>query len=153
MRSLVGRPALRLVGSIRGATTAEPVVALTFDDGPTAGGTEVVLDLLRRFGARATFFVLADRVEQHPEVAIRVRAEGHEIALHGADHRRLTKASRKGSRRLRPSRSGAGRGGDRDTGPPVPAAVRPAQSVVLLCRRAPVWDASRRVDARSSGLA
>ena len=95
MRSLVGRPALRLAGSIRGATTAEPVVALTFDDGPTAGGTEVVLDLLRRFDARATFFVLADGVEQHPELAIRMRAEGHEIALHGADHRRLTKASRK----------------------------------------------------------
>jgi peptidoglycan/xylan/chitin deacetylase (PgdA/CDA1 family) len=84
---------LPVIGSIRGVTTAAPQVALTFDDGPTMFGTGPQLDLLARFGAKATFFLLAERAEQHPELVRRMREEGHEIALHGVDHRRLTECS------------------------------------------------------------
>jgi peptidoglycan/xylan/chitin deacetylase (PgdA/CDA1 family) len=62
---------------------------LTYDDGPDPSGTREVLEALRAHGAKATFFVLANRVRRHPEVLHEVVSEGHEIALHGADHRDL----------------------------------------------------------------
>ncbi|MBX2800186.1 MAG: polysaccharide deacetylase family protein [Myxococcales bacterium] len=60
-------------------------VALTFDDGPDPESTPQLLQALEEAGATATFFVLADRVEAHPELA-RAIAEKHEVALHGASH-------------------------------------------------------------------
>lgn len=49
-------------------------------------GTEAILDLLTGFGARATFFVLGEVVRDHPDLARRMIAEGHELASHGWDH-------------------------------------------------------------------
>ena len=60
---------------------AGPRVALTFDDGPSEN-TPQVLDILRRHGARATFFLIGPRAEAHPEIVRRMREEGHEIANH-----------------------------------------------------------------------
>jgi peptidoglycan/xylan/chitin deacetylase (PgdA/CDA1 family) len=71
------------------ADTGERVVALTYDDGPHPEVTPRLLDVLARRGATATFFVLAARAEEHPEIVRRAVAEGHEVALHGADHRSL----------------------------------------------------------------
>ena len=79
------------LGSIRGARTRDPVVALTFDDGPDPDSTPGVLDALARRGARATWFVLVDRAEAHPRLIQRMLADGHDVGLHGADHRRLTR--------------------------------------------------------------
>ena len=62
---------------------------LTYDDGPDPAGTPAVLRELAAAGARATFFVLGTRVQLYPEVFRSVVAEGHEIGLHGADHRRV----------------------------------------------------------------
>ncbi|WP_197503407.1 polysaccharide deacetylase family protein [Mycobacterium sp. E740] len=62
-------------------------VALTFDDGPDPCGTPEILDILARLEVKATFFMLGEQVAKHPDVAQRVVAEGHEIALHGWDHR------------------------------------------------------------------
>jgi peptidoglycan/xylan/chitin deacetylase (PgdA/CDA1 family) len=78
------------VGSVEAVRTAEPEIVLTFDDGPDPVGTPAVLDALAAHGATATFFVLLTRVRRHPELLARVRAEGHEIGLHGVDHARLT---------------------------------------------------------------
>jgi peptidoglycan-N-acetylglucosamine deacetylase len=64
------------------AETAEPVFALTFDDGPHPGTTPQLLDVLRRHGARATFFLIGERVAAHGELVGRIVAEGHEIANH-----------------------------------------------------------------------
>ena len=61
---------------------AGPRVALTFDDGPSFDHTPRVLDILRRHGARATFFLIGPRAAAHPEIVRRMRAEGHEIANH-----------------------------------------------------------------------
>ena len=71
-------------------------VALTFDDGPHPEGTPAVLDVLAAAGARATFFVIGEQVERRPELAARIIAEGHALALHGYLHRlqlRLTAAA------------------------------------------------------------
>jgi peptidoglycan/xylan/chitin deacetylase (PgdA/CDA1 family) len=78
------------IGSLRGVRTAERVVALTYDDGPDPDGTPAVLGALAELDVRATFFVLVERAEAHPELLRRIMAEGHEIALHGIDHSRLT---------------------------------------------------------------
>jgi peptidoglycan-N-acetylglucosamine deacetylase len=64
-----------------------PGVAITFDDGPHGEGTPAVLEVLRRFDARATFFVVGEQVEQRPELVRRIVDEGHAVALHGYRHR------------------------------------------------------------------
>jgi peptidoglycan/xylan/chitin deacetylase (PgdA/CDA1 family)/uncharacterized membrane protein YbhN (UPF0104 family) len=79
---------------VTGRGTNDRVLALTFDDGPSAEWTPPVLDALRESGARATFFVLGRHAEAHPELVRRISDEGHEIASHGYDHALLTFASR-----------------------------------------------------------
>lgn len=69
--------------------TSDRVVAITYDDGPHPEHTPRLLDLLAAREATATFFVLARQVRAHPEIARRILAEGHEVALHGRDHRSL----------------------------------------------------------------
>ncbi len=66
-----------------------PSVLLTYDDGPDPEGTPAVLRELAAADARATFFVLGTRVKLYPDVLRSVVADGHEIGLHGADHRRV----------------------------------------------------------------
>lgn len=62
-------------------------VALTFDDGPDPRTTPHVLEVLAAFGVRATFFVIGERAEQHPELVRRAARQGHEIGVHGWTHR------------------------------------------------------------------
>ena len=71
--------------------TREPVVALTFDDGPQATLTPRLLDILKAQGVRATFFVIGMNVEQNPDVLRRIAAEGHEIGNHSWSHPNLAK--------------------------------------------------------------
>lgn len=65
-----------------------PAVALTFDDGPSRRWTEPILDILGRAGARATFFMIGEHVDRHPEIARRVVEAGHEPAVHLFTHDR-----------------------------------------------------------------
>ena len=67
--------------------TAEPVVALSLDDGPTPEGTTAALAALERGGARATFFVIGRQVERRPGEVRRLLAAGHEVANHSWSHR------------------------------------------------------------------
>jgi peptidoglycan/xylan/chitin deacetylase (PgdA/CDA1 family) len=69
-------------GTVWMAQTREPVIALTFDDGPDLTYTPQVLDILKRHNARATFFLIGERARQHPELVACIRAEGHEIGNH-----------------------------------------------------------------------
>jgi peptidoglycan-N-acetylglucosamine deacetylase len=64
-------------------------IALTFDDGPHPETTRRVLAALARSGHKATFFVVAEKAERHPEVMVEIHEQGHEIALHGFEHARL----------------------------------------------------------------
>lgn len=66
-------------------------VALTFDDGPHADATPELLELLGTAGVRATFFLLGRMVEELPEVARAIADAGHEIGVHGYEHRLLAK--------------------------------------------------------------
>jgi peptidoglycan/xylan/chitin deacetylase (PgdA/CDA1 family) len=62
-------------------------IALTFDDGPHPDFTPKLLDLLRREGAVGSFFLLGNRVEKHPDLVVAIADAGHEIGIHGYDHR------------------------------------------------------------------
>ena len=75
------------LGTVRRGPLAGRRVALTFDDGPDPAHTPAVLDALQEAGMQATFFVLAEAAEQHPDLLQRIGAEGHEIGVHAAQHR------------------------------------------------------------------
>jgi peptidoglycan/xylan/chitin deacetylase (PgdA/CDA1 family) len=62
-------------------------VALTFDDGPDPSSTPAVLEALDGLGWRATFFMLGEMVRTSPGLAAEVAAAGHEVAVHGDQHR------------------------------------------------------------------
>ena len=72
----------------------EPVVYLTFDDGPHPTWTPQVLETLARYGAPATFFVLGQNVNAYPDLAARIVREGHEAENHTFDHASLDKVDR-----------------------------------------------------------
>ena len=66
--------------------TDRKVIALTFDDGPDRDKTPQILALLKQYQAKATFFVLGNRVEKFPEIVMQESLEGHEIGNHSYDH-------------------------------------------------------------------
>ena len=68
-------------------------VYLTFDDGPIPECTPQVLDILAKYGVKATFFMVADNAERYPWLLARVRAEGHTIGNHTYHHLRGYQAS------------------------------------------------------------
>jgi peptidoglycan-N-acetylglucosamine deacetylase len=82
-------PLCRSLGVPRRLAGEQPVVALTFDDGPHPQGTPAVLDALAAAHAKATFFLVGEQVRRWPEIAARIAAEGHTVALHGDRHRLL----------------------------------------------------------------
>ena len=67
-------------------------VWLTIDDGPHPLHTPRVLEILERFGAKATFFVIGKRASEFPDQIEAIRAAGHEIANHTATHPSATGA-------------------------------------------------------------
>lgn len=79
-------------GSGNGVDPAKPMVALTFDDGPSPT-TPKILELLRQNGGRATFFVVGNRLSAYPQAARDIVAQGSEIMGHTWDHKELTNLS------------------------------------------------------------
>ena len=71
-------------------------VYLTFDDGPTPGVTEMILEQLAKYGAKATFFCLGKNAEMHPELFQRIVAEGHRIGNHTYSHQKGWRMSLEG---------------------------------------------------------
>ncbi|MCL4458465.1 MAG: polysaccharide deacetylase family protein [Chloroflexi bacterium] len=69
-----------------GPKVGEKVLSLTFDGGPTPPHTDNILGVLKRYGARATFFLRGDQVAARPEAARRICAAGHEIGNHSYSH-------------------------------------------------------------------
>ena len=61
-------------------------VSLTFDDGPTEGASDRILDQLGELGIHATFFVIGRNVQRWPKLIERMDAEGHIVANHSFDH-------------------------------------------------------------------
>jgi peptidoglycan/xylan/chitin deacetylase (PgdA/CDA1 family) len=66
--------------------TSEKVLFLTFDDGPIPEVTPWVLDTLRAFEAKATFFCIGDNVRKHPDIYQQILREGHAVGNHTFNH-------------------------------------------------------------------
>ncbi len=77
---------------IRKEVVKNRILALTYDDGPSAALTPQLLDLLQRRRAHATFFMLGRNAQQHPQIADRVIQEGHDIGCHSDQHLNAWKA-------------------------------------------------------------
>ena len=77
-----------------GADTSEKVIALTFDDGPHPRYTDMILDILKEYGIKATFFVVGENVELYGEQLRHIAADGHEIGNHTYTHCNLKKINR-----------------------------------------------------------
>ena len=71
--------------SVAGLNPKHPF-SFTFDDGPTPGLTDAILDLLRKHEMKASFFVLTNKARKAPELVKRIVDEGHVLGLHGEDH-------------------------------------------------------------------
>lgn len=67
------------------------MVALTFDDGPDPKTTPQALDILKKYGAKATFFMVGQNIDGNEAIVKRVHNEGHQIGIHTWDHPVLTK--------------------------------------------------------------
>lgn len=76
------------------ASAREKLICLTFDDGPDPEQTPVILDLLHKYGAHATFFVTGIQAMEHPELLRREVREGHEIGNHTYHHKFFRHPSR-----------------------------------------------------------
>lgn len=66
-------------------------IHMTFDDGPHGVHTPRLLDILKKYGVKATFFVLGKNAKAHPEIIKRMVREGHVVASHSFSHPQLTK--------------------------------------------------------------
>lgn len=73
----------------------KPMLALTFDDGPDAENTEVILDVLKKYNSRATFFVVGYNAEEYPEILKAISDSGCQIGNHTKNHANLTELTDK----------------------------------------------------------
>jgi peptidoglycan-N-acetylglucosamine deacetylase len=90
LSTVVAHPILLyLGGSVLRRGKSADAIALTFDDGPLPERTRRICRILEEHGARGTFFVLGERVSEHPEILCELVERGHEIQLHGFRHRHL----------------------------------------------------------------
>lgn len=64
----------------------EKVLYLSFDDGPHPGATPFVLDELKKYDARATFFCIGKNVKEYPQIYRRVLLDGHRVGNHTQNH-------------------------------------------------------------------
>ncbi|MBX2968009.1 MAG: polysaccharide deacetylase family protein [Cyclobacteriaceae bacterium] len=64
-------------------------IALTFDDGPIPGNTDKVLDILKNYGVKATFFCIGWRIKESPELLKRIIREGHLVGNHTYYHKSI----------------------------------------------------------------
>lgn len=75
-----------ILEAVKAADDGVKVAYLTFDDGPTTSVTPKILDTLRRYNVKATFFEVGSLIEQNPDMSRRVYDEGHLLANHSYAH-------------------------------------------------------------------
>ncbi|MFJ7663398.1 polysaccharide deacetylase family protein [Lysinibacillus sp. NPDC097162] len=86
---LMNSRAYQLFGNITNKVeTTQKVIALTFDDGPT-DNVKMILPLLEKYHAKATFFLIGEELEKHPDEAKKIAEEGHQIGNHTYSHNRM----------------------------------------------------------------
>ena len=79
--------------STRNLDPDKPMIALTFDDGPSAKTTSKILDVLEKYNAKATFFVVGSNAAQNGGLLKRMQSMGCEVGNHTYDHKELTQIS------------------------------------------------------------
>jgi peptidoglycan/xylan/chitin deacetylase (PgdA/CDA1 family) len=79
-------PSISIYSRSRGPATDEKIIALTFDDGPDAQNTPLILKTLRDANVKATFFVVGKNVRAHPDTLHTTHAQGHLIGNHSGKH-------------------------------------------------------------------
>ena len=89
-RAIAGEGMLRLVE----ASMEHPRVALTFDDGPSAKYTPLLLEGLKERGVQATFFIMGKNIQGKEELIRQMQEEGHLIGNHTYNHVQLNKIPR-----------------------------------------------------------
>ena len=87
-QSFAGRGEIRrgVDATVTRIPTAQPLVAMTFDDGPHPTLTPRLLDMLRQRGIRATFYVIGRNAQRYPQILQQMVADGHEIGNHTWSH-------------------------------------------------------------------
>ncbi|MDP4114906.1 MAG: glycosyltransferase [Bacteroidota bacterium] len=79
---------------IQRAGYKEKTLALTFDDGPSDEYSIPILDVLKKYNVKATFFVIGENAESYPSIIRRMWNEGHEIGSHTFTHPNLGNVSK-----------------------------------------------------------
>lgn len=67
----------------------DKVIYITFDDGPDKNVTLQILDILNKFGAKATFFCIGKKAEENPDIINKIISSGHTTGNHSYDHRKV----------------------------------------------------------------
>ncbi len=75
-----------LISRNHNKAVSENIVSITFDDGPNPEFTPMILDLLSKYNAKASFFCIGDRVNNYPELFQRIIREGHTVGNHTHSH-------------------------------------------------------------------
>ncbi|MDE7412631.1 MAG: polysaccharide deacetylase family protein [Muribaculaceae bacterium] len=126
-------------------------IYLTFDDGPIPEATPWVLDVLDRYGVKATFFMVGDNVRKYPAIFEEVKKRGHRVGNHTMHH--LQGAGTHTRKYLRDVEE-ANRLIESDLFRPPHGWMRPGQGRILATRYKIIMydlvtrDYSRRIDAR-----
>ncbi|WP_046175961.1 polysaccharide deacetylase family protein [Domibacillus indicus] len=74
--------------------TSKKAIAITFDDGPNPVYTPQVLEIFSEHGSKATFFMIGEQINAHPDMARRAAEQGHEIGNHTYSHAKLSELNR-----------------------------------------------------------
>lgn len=80
------KPAYEAFQAEKAKKARENMIALTFDDGPNPKTTPIILDILKKYNAKATFFILGQNIAGNEDIIKRMVAEGHEVANHSWSH-------------------------------------------------------------------
>ncbi|MBQ8399122.1 MAG: polysaccharide deacetylase family protein [Clostridia bacterium] len=77
-----------------GAPKSDGQISLTFDDGPHEEYTEEILDILKEYHVKATFFIIGENAQRHPQIVQRIKREGHCIGNHTYSHDHIARQSK-----------------------------------------------------------
>lgn len=89
--SLLSRFPNPFLKGVRRVKGVGKVVYITFDDGPTDGVTEQIMDILDKYSVKATFFCCGQNADANPELLKKIADEGHSIGSHSYSHKDILK--------------------------------------------------------------
>lgn len=88
----------KAVNIVHNGPRDKKVLSLTFDDGPHPIYTKEILDVLKEYDVKATFFILGKHGQLYPELLCRQKYEGHEIGIHSYNHINMKKLNKEAVR-------------------------------------------------------